>query len=100
MTEQYVTHEVFDDHKAVCGRSFDTMITEVRRLNDNLFKDNGSKSIQSRLNEQEARLDHEEMFHKGVKRFLWFIVTLLLTGFVAFLVRTSAIIAQLEGVTP
>ena len=75
-----------EQYEAVCKDRFDEIITQLETLNKRLFKDNGSKSLQSRINDN-------AIWCSIIK---WFTITvsggflLGVIGLLFFLIKNSA----------
>ncbi len=54
--DKVVTTEACDRHRKEINDKLDNLILEGKVLNDRLYKDNGHRSIQSKLNDHERLL--------------------------------------------
>ena len=77
MSDQYVS-------TTTCDQKHGELVGLLQNINDRLYKDNGTKSIQSRLNEHEQTMSNvlaaQTNFNAQLTRLFWTLFTLLLGG--------------------
>jgi len=60
-----------DQYTNVCKEQFDRIVAAIQDLDNRLFRDNGCKSIQTKINQVEAwQANHDE--HKTQKCTFWY----------------------------
>ena len=70
-----VSKDEYDQHKEVCGRAFNTIIAKLDSIDKRLFRDNGTVSVQTRI-------DRHEQTIGTIKRLTW-IITAAVIGILA-----------------
>lgn len=67
-----------------CDKKHEETMKVLSEINNRLYKDNGQKSIQSRLNEQEVTIgkvtDNQKKMDSALTRLFWAIATPLIGG--------------------
>ncbi|MDD5062788.1 MAG: hypothetical protein PHN44_10965 [Candidatus Marinimicrobia bacterium] len=67
-----------------CDQKHKETMTVLTELNNRLYKDNGKKSIQSRLNEQEINIkavaENQKKMDGALTRLFWTVATPLIMG--------------------
>ena len=75
MTEKYVTEAVCEKKHQETSDWNETLLGELHKLNDRLYKDNGNLSVQTRL-------DRQEQFLKALGKLIWMVGSVLLLNVV------------------
>jgi hypothetical protein len=84
MTDAYVTVADCERKHKESADSYKSLAGLMNEINARLFKDNGSKSIQSRLNAQEKSIydicENQKRMDGALTRLFWTVATPLIMG--------------------
>jgi len=101
-TDEFVTPEACERRHKESGDKYNVLYDLMNKINNRLYIDNGKKSMQSRLNEQEAMIksiaDNQRKMDGALTRLFWTIATPIIGGalwifwmFIRFLISTGKI---------
>ena len=75
-----LTRREYEQHKEICGRSFEKILQRLESIDVRLFRDNGNVSVQTQI-----RLNSEAII--TMKRLTWILVAAVLTAVAGILIQ-------------